>query len=48
MAELDIRKQMMKSTQGYSQLNMPEVTVPEAKIKAYLTNGSSKILQQSH
>lgn len=47
MAELDLRKQIARSTQGYSQLNMAEITVPESKIKAYLSNGSQRILQQS-
>ena len=45
MAELDLRKQVVRSTQGYSQLNMSEITIPENKIKTYLANGSLKILQ---
>ena len=45
MAELDLRKQVVRSTQGYSQLNMSEITIPEKKIKTYLANGSLKILQ---
>lgn len=43
MAELDLRKQIMRTTGG----NIQEITVPESKIKAYLANGSQKILQQS-
>ena len=45
MAELDLRKQVVRSTQGYSLLNMSEITIPENKIKTYLANGSLKILQ---
>jgi hypothetical protein len=40
MAELELRKQIMRSTQGYSQCNMAEINVPGQKVKAYMNNGS--------
>ena len=45
MAEIELRKQILNNTIGYSQLAMSNVTVPEAQIKAYLNGSSQKILQ---
>lgn len=46
VAEIELRKQILNNTIGYSQLAMSNVAVPEAQIKAYLNGSSQKILQQ--
>ena len=45
MAEIELRKQILNNTVGYSQLAMSNLAVPEAQIKAYLNGSSQKILQ---